>query len=75
LPRTGQAFVHSGSLVATVVVPPGAGVALEALVKALTNGTEAPALRLIPSHSYPAIDKLKPIGGSAQQKAASAVRS
>lgn len=75
LPRTGQAFVHSGSLVATVVVPPGAGVALEALVKALTTGMEVPALRLIPSHSYPAIDKLKPIVVPAQQKAASAVRS
>jgi ABC-type sugar transport system substrate-binding protein len=75
LPRTGQAFVNCSSLLATVIVPPGAGVALEALVKALANGTEVPALRLIASQSYPPIETLKPIFVPAQQKAAPAIRS
>jgi ribose transport system substrate-binding protein len=61
LPRTGQAFVNRGSLIATVVVPPVAGPALEAVVKAITTKTEPPDLQLIPSYSYPAIESLRPI--------------
>jgi ABC-type sugar transport system substrate-binding protein len=60
LPRTGQAFVNRGLLTATVVVPPVAGPALEAVVKALTTKTVPPDLQLIPSQSYPAIESLRP---------------
>jgi ribose transport system substrate-binding protein len=60
LPSTGQAFVNRGLLTATVVVPPVAGPALEAVVKALTTKTVPPELQLIPSQSYPAIESLRP---------------
>jgi hypothetical protein len=59
LPRTGQAFVNRGLLIATVVVPPVAGLALEAVVKAITTQTQPPDLHLIPSCSYPAIESLR----------------
>jgi ribose transport system substrate-binding protein len=60
LPRTGQAFVNRGSLIATVVVPPVAGSALEAAVKAIMTKTQPPELQLIPSYSYPAVESLRP---------------
>jgi len=37
LPRTGQALVNSGSLTATLIVPPVAGTALETVLKAIAN--------------------------------------
>lgn len=58
LPRTGQAFVNRGLLIATVVVPPVAGPALDAVVKAIAAKTMPPELRLIPSYSYPDIAAL-----------------
>jgi ABC-type sugar transport system substrate-binding protein len=61
LPRTGQAFVNRGALVATVVVPAVAGPALEAVVRAVTTQSKPPELQLIPSYSYPAIESLRPI--------------
>jgi hypothetical protein len=60
LPRTGQAFVNRGALIATVVVPAVAGPALEAVVKAIMTKTQPPDLQLIPSYSYPAIESLRP---------------
>lgn len=65
LPRTGQAFVNAGSLLATVVVPPVAGAALEALVKALTSKVESADLHLIASYSYPSVATLRPIAMAA----------
>jgi len=64
LPRTGQAFVNRGSLAATVVAPPVAGPALEAVVRAVTTQSKPPDLQLIPSHSYPAIESLRPTGAT-----------
>jgi ABC-type sugar transport system substrate-binding protein len=67
LPRTGQAFVNRGSLVATVVVPAVAGPALETVVRALTIQSKPPDLQLIPSYSYPAIESLRPIAATTQR--------
>jgi ABC-type sugar transport system substrate-binding protein len=61
LPLTGQAYVNRGSLIATVVVPPVAGTALEAVVKAIATKTKPPDLLVIPSHSYPAVESLQPV--------------
>lgn len=61
LPRTGQAFVNRGLLIATVVVSPVAGLALEAVVKAITTKTVPPELHLIPGYSYPDIESLRRI--------------
>jgi|CZLA01.1.fsa_nt_gi ribose transport system substrate-binding protein len=60
LPRTGQAFVNRGALIATVVVPAVAGPALEAVVKAIMTKTQPADLQLIPSYSYPALESLRP---------------
>jgi ribose transport system substrate-binding protein len=61
LPRTGQAFVNSGALAATVVVPPVAGPALETVLNALASKTVPPEMQLVPSRSYPALESLRPI--------------
>ncbi len=66
LPLTGQAFVNRGSLIATVVVPPVAGTALEAVLKAIATRTKPPELQLIPSYSYPPLESLRPIAAAAR---------
>ena len=67
LPLTGQSFVNRGSLVATVVVPPVAGTALEAVLKAIATKTKPPELQLIPSYSYPALESLRPLAAAAHR--------
>jgi ribose transport system substrate-binding protein len=61
LARTGQAWVNGGSLTATVVVPAVAGSALEMAVEAVTKKTRPPEVRLIPAHSYPAVEALRSV--------------
>jgi ABC-type sugar transport system substrate-binding protein len=61
LARTGQAWVNGGSLTATVVVPAVAGSALEMAVAALSTKTQPPELRLVPAHSFPSLDSLRPV--------------
>ena len=59
LPKTGQAWVRQGLLAATVVVPPNAGLALEAMARALRGGPQPPECILTEPKSYPAIEQLK----------------
>lgn len=58
LPKTGQAWVRSGSLAATVVVPPMAGKAVQIMAMALRTGTNAPERTVTDLESYPTLDKL-----------------
>jgi ABC-type sugar transport system substrate-binding protein len=60
VPKTGQAWVRSGLLAATVVVPPNAGLAVEMLVKAIQTGTQPSAQTLTKPASFPAIESLAP---------------
>jgi ABC-type sugar transport system substrate-binding protein len=60
LPNTGQAWVRSGILAATVFVPPNTGQALEMLVQALQQKKEVPERVLIPPRSIPSLDALVP---------------
>src|SRR3954468_17300783 len=55
LPNTGQAWVRSGVLAATVFVPPNTGQALEMLVQALQQKKQVPERILIPPRSIPAL--------------------
>lgn len=64
LPNTGQAFVRSGLLAATVVMPPNTSVALEMLVEGIRTGRQPTELFLTSPTSLPAIDEL----ASAAQK-------
>jgi ribose transport system substrate-binding protein len=60
LPNTGQAWVRSGVLTATIYVPPNTGQAIELLVEALQNG-KIPAERILTKAvSMPALDALRP---------------
>jgi ABC-type sugar transport system substrate-binding protein len=58
LPKTGQAWVRSGLLAATVLVPPNAGQAIEMLVDAIQN-RKMPGERITTAAvSIPALDAL-----------------
>ncbi len=58
LPKTGQAWVRSGLLAATVFVPPNAGQAIEMLVDALQNKKKPPERVMTAPVSIPALDAL-----------------
>jgi len=59
LPKTGEAWVRSGLLAATVLVPPNTGQAIEMIVQAIQNGKKAPERALTVPVSIPALDQLK----------------
>jgi ABC-type sugar transport system substrate-binding protein len=58
LPKTGQAWVRSGMLAATVFVPPNAGQAIELLVDAIQNKKMPPERVVTAAVSIPALDAL-----------------
>src|SRR5207248_8909897 len=57
--KTGQEWVRSGQLRATVVIPPMAGLALEMLVKAVNTGSMPAERTLCAPRSFPAIAELR----------------
>jgi len=69
LPGSGQAAVISGLLAATVVTPPNAGRAVEALASALRTGEQPPPCILIEPTSFPALSLLRPIALPASSRA------
>jgi ribose transport system substrate-binding protein len=60
LPTTGQAWVRSGQLTATIFIPPNSGQAIEMLVDALQNGKRPPERALTNAVSVPALESLRP---------------
>lgn len=60
LPRTGQTWVRSGMLAATVFVPPNAGQAIEMFVQAIQHGKQPPERALTMPASIPLLDALSP---------------
>jgi ribose transport system substrate-binding protein len=62
VPRTGQTWVRTGQLAATVIVPPSAGVAMTLMTKALSAGTAVSEHVFTISTPFPEIDKLVPRG-------------
>jgi ribose transport system substrate-binding protein len=60
LPKTGQAWVRSGLLTATVLAPPNTGQAMEMIVQALTKNREQPEVALTAPSSIPPLAELKP---------------
>lgn len=57
--NTGQEWVRSGQLRATVVIPPMAGLALEMLAKAVNTGSMPAERTLCAPRSFPAIAEIK----------------
>ena len=62
LPAVGQSAVHKGLLAATVVIPPNAGTALEAMVRALRTGVQPAETMFVAPASHPPASSLKPLG-------------
>jgi ribose transport system substrate-binding protein len=60
LPETGQAWVRSGILAATIYVPPNTGQAIEMLVQALQQKKSLPERALTAAVSIPSLQELKP---------------
>jgi ribose transport system substrate-binding protein len=58
MPQTGQAWVRSGMLAATVVVPANTGLALEMLAKAIASGIMPAEQTCTDVRSYPALEEL-----------------
>jgi ribose transport system substrate-binding protein len=58
LPKTGQSWVRSGLLAATIYIRPNTDVALEMLTEAFRTGSAQPESRLIPPESIPSLDEL-----------------
>ena len=59
LPKTGEAWVRSGLLAATVFVPPNTGMAIEMLLDAIQKGKKPPERALTVPVSIPPLDQLK----------------
>jgi len=60
LPKTGQAWVRSGLLTATIFVPPNTGLAVEMLVQAILQGKPQPERAVTEPSSIPPLLELKP---------------
>ena len=60
MPKTGQAWVRSGLLAATVFVPPNTGQAIEMFVQAIQQKKRAPERVFTVPSSIPPLDALKP---------------
>jgi ribose transport system substrate-binding protein len=60
LPNTGQAWVKSGQLAATVFVPPNAGQAIEMIADSIRNRKQLPVRVLVAPRSIPALNVLVP---------------
>jgi ABC-type sugar transport system substrate-binding protein len=58
MPKTGQAFVRSGTLAATIFIPPNADLAIEMLVGAMRNGASLPEHKLTEPESVPSLADL-----------------
>jgi ABC-type sugar transport system substrate-binding protein len=58
VPRTGQAWVKSGLLAATVVVPTNVDVGMEMLVRAVQTGVQPPERNLTQPRSFPTIEDI-----------------
>jgi ribose transport system substrate-binding protein len=58
LPNSGQTWVRSGLLTATIFVPPNSGTALEMLVQAIQSGTLPVERSMVAPVSIPALDVL-----------------
>lgn len=59
LPKTGQAWVKSGLLTATILIPPNTGQAIEMFVEGTQRGKQLPERAITVAASVPPLDQLK----------------
>jgi ribose transport system substrate-binding protein len=60
VPKTGQTWVRTGSLAATVVVPPSAGRGIAMMLQAIQTGTKPPERSYTMPESFPPLAQLSP---------------
>jgi len=70
MPKTGQAWVKSGTLAATIYIPPNTDIAIEMLTDAIKNGTSLPDRKVTEAVSVPSLAELA--GSVAKGKTAGA---
>ena len=58
LPKTGQSWVRSGLLAATIYIRPNTDLALETLTDAIRSGSQPPERKLIAPESVPSLEEL-----------------
>ena len=58
MPKTGQAWVRSGLLAGTVIVPVNAGKAVEMLAKSMETGKIPPERTFVEVKSFPPLEEL-----------------
>lgn len=66
LPQTGQAWVRSGLLAATVAIPPNTGMAVEMFVHAINAGVQPPERTFTVPESFPPLEALAGGRGKSQ---------
>jgi ABC-type sugar transport system substrate-binding protein len=60
VPKTGQTWVRTGALAATVIIPPTAGRAVAIVHQALQTGVKPPDRSFTTPESFPPVDQLSP---------------
>lgn len=66
MPKTGQAWVKSGTLAATIFIRPNTDLAIEMLVEAFKNGAELPENKVTDPVSVPSLAELTALGKKAR---------
>ena len=72
MPKTGQTWVRSGLLAATIYIRPNTDLALEMLVDAMKNGTVQPDSKVTEPESMPSLADLAKLSSSKQRRSAGA---
>jgi ribose transport system substrate-binding protein len=72
MPKTGQTWVRSGLLAATIHIPANTDLAIEMLVHAINNGTPLPERKVTQPESIPSLADLTAIGSRKQKHSAGA---
>ena len=60
VPKTGQTWVRTGALTATIITPPSAGQAVYMMVQAMKTGSKPAEQSYTVAESFPPLDKLSP---------------
>jgi ribose transport system substrate-binding protein len=66
MPKTGQAWVRTGMLAATIYIRPNADLALEMLTDSIRSGNSLPESKLIPPESIPSLEELAARGAASK---------
>jgi ribose transport system substrate-binding protein len=72
MPKTGQSWVRSGVLAATIYIPANTDTAIEMLIDATKNGTKLPERKVTQAQSIPSLADLAAIGSGKQKRGAGA---